>query len=388
MSELINLLQSNPLYKEQITSIVETYSHCMFSNDIKNNMILYDIYRTVDPITIHFTNGKKVIASKPILVEISDYFKSVFESVNDPHIELNLNDIITRIVLESCYVDTISLVLNVTNIIDILTTRDFLLISLHTEEILLFMSNNIKEICNYHEWNLHQHIFIENILNNISDEKYQKNVNDIIRTLSQGVESGIDNIFVFNRWQLFTFNKIIQQIVVHKAYHNLEKSGFRAYNVIQFFIQHEHDTDFYYNITQKIYDTKDTILMDKNKPFDYISVYSYYPVFMYKKYEYCSFHITDSNPGTSIRVLATSTLKTISVGDTIYVRILNNASSFLVTSIEKIIDDKVIVVNKTSPMCFSNIKIYYILHFNKTITLEIINSPWFLITNYEHTVNL
>lgn len=113
MSELIKLLDN-----KYIAPFLDKYKDCLLPENIKNYMMLYEIYCTVEPVTIYFTNGTQIIACKPILILISDYFKSMFESVQDPHIELAFNRVVTKMVLESCYLESITPMLRVNNIVD------------------------------------------------------------------------------------------------------------------------------------------------------------------------------------------------------------------------------------------------------------------------------
>ena len=229
---------------------------------------------------------------------------------------------------------------------------------------------------------------IENILNNISDEKYKKDINNIIRLIFRNISDKVDNIFVFNRWQLFDNEKITKQIVLHKAYHYLEKTNFSCYEMVRFLIQYEHDTDFYYTIlNDKAYHKNDKIDMNRNNPFDFVFIHSYYPLFSYHHHKHFSVKTIGFTPGTSIHIDPTEIH--LYIDSVIHIKKSDTVNRLIITRIEKNINDKIINVERTSPVYYySNIKISYILHFDTTITGEDLLYPWYLMSIHKHNVNL
>lgn len=384
MSDLIKTLQTNPLnlsYKTQFDTIIKVYNNNIFSDNIKYHIMLYEIYRTIDPVTIHFKDGTQIIACKPILVAISDYFKSVFDSLQEPTIILDTNSTITQLIIESCYMPSIQEHLTVNNIIDILVIMDHLLISLHMDDILTYMRKNIKNIIDHHQLNgkLDQCIFISTILDNNIDKKYQDDINIIVDYLMNANKP--DNIFVFPRWNILPDKTVLEQIGKNKAYHQFDKSRLTPSLIIQYLLNNEYDTESYCSLTEyQLYNDNKYVRFNDNK---IAVINSYYPILNYTKYK--KFTILNIKEGTQMTMEPSSTTSSIHVGDIFYLP--NTSKHVTITSIDKVIHNNIISVTKTTYISI-RVQWYYILHFDVPINHYDCNSRWYLKTTYSHTIKL
>lgn len=411
-------------YKKFCDIILSHHNANILRQCMSHQIILFEICRYLEILTMRFPDGKELQCCKILLVTKSQYFRGMLDCGD----KMNTNSIIyldtnfetTKILIESLYMPNLENKLTCSNAIELLQIMDQFLIRDNVGIILKYLwnSNNIFAIIEekLKIFDITYFTMLEIILNNIThDECIDNCTKNGASLISQKIFANIGNkinniatdelnIFLFERWvNLFTEDQKMGAIVLAKKYELWDKSGICPKKIIKFLIENDITHDLYNEIANELNNPLTQIYVNPSQCESIndtlIIIKSYYPIFKYDKLTKVRFAWFDETERTWFKndtnklIIQFDSIKwkKISVNDKIILGKTfphNSENIIIVTNITKSINKR--RQNVKDVLYYDNtiVKVMYELTFNKLITSADVDKEWFIEEVFIHKVTL